>query len=365
MGEPLVSVIVPVYETEKYVRRAVESICNQTYDNLEVILVNDGSPDNSEEICLELAREDNRVKYYYQENAGVASARNLGLSKADGEYVLFCDSDDEWKENLLELTVKEMQESGYDMVRFSFESRASELIMSDDLPEKVYSQKELFLEYFSNSIIYRNISSSCFGVFRLQIIKENRLQFDERLKHGEDGKFVVQYINHCEEIKYINQNLYVYYPFFEDRITATSRNNKELYNEYELCCILFEEFYKQWNSRLSKEEKQKAYGAFYDRVIGRLVRFAAYSTQQTRIKDKKSLKDFLYRSYVIDAGNYYQRIRSTDSKAIPFLMKKRCVNLLWLVLRGKRERYYQMYGKKQYAESIWKMERLNETGLCK
>ena len=305
-------------------------------------------------------KEDVRVKYFYQENKGVAAARNLGIKNATGEYVLFCDSDDEWKKNLLEVLVKEMQESACDMVRFGFESKESKLIVSDDLPEKVYSQKELFLEYFSDNKIYKNMSSCCFGIFKLGIIKKNNLSFDERLKHGEDGKFVVQYITYCADIKYINRKLYVYYPFFEERITATSRQLKELYDEYELCGLLFEEFYKKWNDLLNEEEKRNVYSAFYDRVIGRLVRFAAYSSKVTRKKDIAHLKIFLLKPYVVEAGKYYKRKRDTDSRIVPYLMKRKKIHLLWAVLRSKKDNYYRLYGKKRYAASFWKKNPLVE-----
>ena len=94
MNDPLISVLVPVYKTEAYLTRCVSSICNQTYKNLEIILVDDGSPDRSGEVCDALAREDRRIRVIHKENGGLASARNAGIDAMTGEYAAFVDSDD-------------------------------------------------------------------------------------------------------------------------------------------------------------------------------------------------------------------------------------------------------------------------------
>ncbi len=110
MKKPLLSVIVPVYNAEKYLRRCIESILNQTLSDLELILVDDGSPDNSGSICDEYAKKDDRVKVIHKENGGAASARNAGLDLAEGKYIGFCDSDDyvdcDMYETLISLMVK-------------------------------------------------------------------------------------------------------------------------------------------------------------------------------------------------------------------------------------------------------------------
>lgn len=103
MNEPLISVIVPVYNTEKYLDRCVESIVNQTYKNLEIILVDDSSPDNCPQMCDEWAEQDSRISVFHIENKGVANARNFALDKAEGELIGFVDSDDYIEENQFEV----------------------------------------------------------------------------------------------------------------------------------------------------------------------------------------------------------------------------------------------------------------------
>ena len=103
---PEISIIVPVYKVEKYLRHCVDSILAQTFTDFELLLIDDGSPDNSGAICDEYAEKDNRVRVFHKENGGVSSARNLGLDNARGTYIMFCDSDDyvadNWAEKLYE-----------------------------------------------------------------------------------------------------------------------------------------------------------------------------------------------------------------------------------------------------------------------
>ena len=98
----LISVIIPVYKVEKYLSKCVESIINQTYKNLEIILVNDGSPDNCGEICDEYAKKDSRIKVIHKENGGLSDARNAGIEIASGQYIAFVDSDDYIASNMYE-----------------------------------------------------------------------------------------------------------------------------------------------------------------------------------------------------------------------------------------------------------------------
>lgn len=111
-----ISVIIPVYNVERYLRECVDSIINQTYKNLEIILVNDGSTDESGRICNEYAKQDNRIKVYHKENGGASCSRNYGLAKATGELITFVDSDDWVVEDYVEILYKEQQKADADIV---------------------------------------------------------------------------------------------------------------------------------------------------------------------------------------------------------------------------------------------------------
>ena len=103
---PKVSIIIPIYNVEIHLDKCISSIINQTYQNIEIILINDGSTDGSENICLKYASFDQRIKYFYKQNGGLSSARNFGLNKFSGDYVLFVDSDDSIALNTIKLIIE-------------------------------------------------------------------------------------------------------------------------------------------------------------------------------------------------------------------------------------------------------------------
>ena len=120
MAEKLISVVVPVFNAEKYVNRCIDSILNQTYENLEVILVNDGSVDGSVKICEKWQKLDNRVKLITQENAGVSAARNTGIENATGDYIAFVDNDDWLRPEMFKNLVKQAQKDNADLTFCKF-----------------------------------------------------------------------------------------------------------------------------------------------------------------------------------------------------------------------------------------------------
>ena len=111
----MISVIVPIYRVEPYLRQCVKSILDQTYRDIEVLLIDDGSPDRCGEICDEYARKDNRVRVFHTENQGLSAARNLGLREAKGEFIGFVDSDDWIEPDMYEVLLKRMQDTGADI----------------------------------------------------------------------------------------------------------------------------------------------------------------------------------------------------------------------------------------------------------
>ena len=113
-----VSIIVPVYKAEMYITECIESVLSQTYPDFELILIDDGSPDNSGNICDEYATKDNRIKVFHKKNGGVSSARNLGIDKSSGDLITFLDADDKLLPNCLDICVKKMTEDQLDMLQF-------------------------------------------------------------------------------------------------------------------------------------------------------------------------------------------------------------------------------------------------------
>ncbi|MBQ5852329.1 MAG: glycosyltransferase family 2 protein, partial [Lachnospiraceae bacterium] len=101
----MISIVVPVYNVEKYLERCVDSLINQTYENIEILLIDDGSKDNSGQMCDEYANKDSRITVYHKENGGLSDARNYGMDRAKGEYIIFIDSDDYVEPNMMEFLI--------------------------------------------------------------------------------------------------------------------------------------------------------------------------------------------------------------------------------------------------------------------
>ncbi len=218
-----VSIIVPVYNVEKYLPTCIESILNQSYKNFELILVDDGSPDKSGDICDDFAKKDNRIKVIHQKNSGVSKARNTGIDNATGEWILFVDSDDELTDTSLECYISSIAES-------------------NDVDAIVSGMKKIFvndakeIEYFTleDSLFYNNDFESlyyylkskymfglvCSKLYRNSIIKNNDIRFNEILASYEDELFFVDYLAHCDSVKTISDVTYIYRRFGNESLCS-------------------------------------------------------------------------------------------------------------------------------------------------
>lgn len=211
---PEVSVIIPIYKVELYLRRCVGSILTQTYTDFELILVDDGSPDNCGAICDEYAAMDSRVRVIHQENSGVSRARNAGLDAAVGKYIYFCDSDDYVEKELLADTVRAMD--GYDLVVFNrdvVDADGRRIRPASDY--RIQSERWSDLEYKSRSIAFDVFRWRIGGpvwsqLYRKAIIDRNRLRFPENVKITEDYCFFLCYLLHSDAVRVIPGVYYHY-----------------------------------------------------------------------------------------------------------------------------------------------------------
>ncbi len=205
--ENKVSVIIPVYNVEEYLKKCVSSVCNQTYKNLEIILVDDGSPDKSGALCDKLAKKDSRIVVFHKKNGGVSSARNLGLEKVTGKYVTFVDSDD-W---LPQAAIADLV-NGIENNKSDFCFGTGEFIgvtcnnTIQELKNETFSVDEInkLLEYH---IILR---SPWAKLYKTDIIKNHQIKFVEDIEFGEDRIFVWEYLKYCEKFTMIDKNVYFY-----------------------------------------------------------------------------------------------------------------------------------------------------------
>lgn len=203
----MVSIIIPIYNSEESIIRCVSSLMNQTYNDIEVILVNDGSVDKSEDICLSLCDKDSRIKYYLKENGGAASARNYGLSKSIGDFIMFVDSDDYIMPNMVETMIQCQSKDNVDWVISGMKviSKYKKSINSfgDALNLNIVAFGEIIAKYYSKAIIH----SPCNKLYKRSLIKE---YMNTDFRWGEDYVFNVMYMKNIQTVSVISNPLYVY-----------------------------------------------------------------------------------------------------------------------------------------------------------
>lgn len=201
----MISIIVPVYKVEKYLDKCIESIVNQSYRDLEILLVDDGSPDNCPAMCDAWAQKDRRIKVIHKENGGVSSARNVGLGYAGGEYIGFVDSDDYTDLHMYEFLLANMTENHSDIsVCSTFLVKENGDIQPDStVTQQVLRQKEAVetISYSMNNSLWNKL-------FRRKVLGESR--FDEGHTFGEDHLFLLKVLKNIEKISFVNVPLYYY-----------------------------------------------------------------------------------------------------------------------------------------------------------
>ena len=212
---PKVSVIIPVYQAEKYLKSCIDSILRQSFSDFELILIDDGSKDQSGAICDDYAQMDSRVKVIHQTNAGVSAARNAGLEICCGEYITFVDADDTIDSGFLELAVNALANSAADIF---LSGLCMETWENGEIDSSVrygvgenqnWTVREL-LENLEVSYPQICICGPCCKLYKNEIIQKNTVRFTEALKYGEDTYFNLDYFSHCEHIVFSREIFYHY-----------------------------------------------------------------------------------------------------------------------------------------------------------
>ena len=289
MSEKLISVIVPVYNVEKYIKKTLESLLNQTYENIEIVLVDDGSTDSSSQICDEYAKKDNRIKVIHKENGGLSSARNKGIEIASGDYVFYLDSDDTIDEKCLEILEEALERTESDVaickidrvdvngqkVRDDFPINEEDILFRYETVEKIvkgelpnfawgklyrkevlhgirfpvgrnYEDRYVAAEIMSNSkqtvlcpkaiMYYRDNPKSIMNKYNIKnvydslyadkhVIRFCKINYPELVKDAESIYFG----------RYINRWLEVYENATAEQIAKYVRRMKSVYREYHNC----------------------------------------------------------------------------------------------------------------------------------
>lgn len=212
-NRPKVGIIIPAYKVEKYIFRALESCIMQTYPNIEIVVVDDGSPDDTYNIVKAYADKDNRIKLYRQENKGVSCARNRALGMCTADYVLFLDSDDWLETDAVEKLVartETMQDSilissGCYYAYFNNENVIYKLKAENEKNSVSMASEEVIMYVGQQKYCLR---SSCYKLYSMSVINQNNIRFDCEIRHGEDGLFVFDYLKHVDKFYYFPDPLW-------------------------------------------------------------------------------------------------------------------------------------------------------------
>lgn len=194
---PKVSIIVPVYKVEKYLDRCVQSLRNQTLRDIQIILVDDGSPDRCPGMCDEYAKQDSRIKVIHKPNGGLSSARNAGIDKATGEWIGFVDSDDDVEETMYEQLLDTTKAVDVDFVMGDYiriRKDGSQSLVTKTIEGGFYSKDKIRAEIYPQLIMTEEVDygpclSVCLAIYKKSFLDENKLRFDEEVKWSEDNIF--------------------------------------------------------------------------------------------------------------------------------------------------------------------------------
>lgn len=333
-----VSVIVPVYNVEKYLNRCVDSIVKQTLKDIEIILVDDGSKDMSGKLCDEWEKRDKRIKVIHKKNAGLGFARNSGIDIAKGKYICYIDSDDYIKLNTLENVISRLEKTNSDICYFGFIEKDSKIEKKVNIPEKLYYSYNEKNEFIKNILGPEESEkeetfcgvSSCTAILKKEILDKNNIRFlSERKILSED---IIYNLQICRKVNSISiEPNYYYYYCHNDNNSLTTRYRED---RFQAAISMFEEVKKILD--MEEEILKRIQRSFMRSLISCIKQEVIYEKINGRqfMKDKlkkicsNELVENIVRSYPINKMPIKQRVLFN-------LIKYKKIYLLILIIKLK------------------------------
>ena len=342
MSEPLVSVVIPIYKVENVLRRCVDSVLNQTYHNLEVILVDDGSPDGCPQICDEYAMNDARVRVIHKQNAGLGFARNTGIENATGKYICFFDSDDYIEPVTIEESCALAEKTDADLVCYGhIEETSNGKILKKRIPtppKDVFVGKEIREELMPMSLSHCaktgknwNLSLSAWcELFSLEVIRNNNFRFvSEREIISEDFYSLLEYYSYCQTIAFIKTPFYHY---VSNPVSLSKSYRPDRYDRIKIFAEKINELSVKMG--LETELKEQIKTVFLGITIGALKQIVAYGGNHKQ--RHKKFKEIVYDDYMNQVLSQYNYSGEGIFKRIFFWsMKKHLANLSYYIIKIK------------------------------
>lgn len=324
MSEPLVSIIIPIYNMGEKLKNSVKHILNQTYKNLEIILVDDGSKDNTFDICNILAKSDKRVRVFHQENRGAGPARNLGIVNASGKYAFFSDADDKLADKAIERLVEASVKNSCDLIvcGYKIEDSFGKSKVFNNFPNTsfdgcyVRQNYNLFIDeknWQISGVLWNKL-------FDLDVIRKNKIEFPDMKRH-QDEVFVLRYIDVAQNIMLISDVLYTYYR--NDNIRAFDKfplNYFDIVSEFNANRI---KYIVGWNS-----DNKKAISIISDSFIG-------FTT--------RSLMHLFNPKWNMSFSERYRCIKDIAKRCVSEMPDKYYKSNSTMYNLMKKERYFALY----------------------
>lgn len=332
----LVSVIVPVYNSEKYLNKCLDSILNQTYKNIEVVIIDDGSTDNSLSICKKYSTLNKQIKLFSEENKGVSHARNIGINIATGQWIIFLDSDDWMESNAIMDAIDLINKNNYDTICWNYKKLINnEFFYCNKIDESVVNNEKDLI-----SILYSIIESGYYDInyfgeyirapwakmLNKKIIEDNNIRFDETLYIGEDAIFLLEYFKNAKNVKFVNKYNNIY------RIISTSSVGKYKDDLDEQIIIQLEKINNLMKDVTSVDINilKNIIFRFYLNSIYELI--YNYNFKNNHKKNTFDLVEFIKCSK-IDLDNIELNLLSNRQKLTYILVKYKQIRLLELTLK--------------------------------
>lgn len=271
-----ISIIIPVYNVEPYIRKCLDSVINQSYTNLEIICIDDGSTDNSSKICYEYAEKDSRIKIFHTANNGASYARNLGINNSTGLYIGFIDSDDWIEPNMYEVLYTKIKnyDVTFSIISYYRNTDKESVVMAnrENIPVKTLNQQELLM-YSADLDNYISFGHVIWNkLYTAEYVKKNNLTFNPNLRTAMDMLFSYEFIladSSCTGV-YCDKSLYHYYQRGDSISTTLTQKYKIL--RLRVCDSCIEMLKKNKYTDISKYLKR-----FYCYTASRYVEDAIYS----------------------------------------------------------------------------------------
>ena len=332
-----ISVIMPVYNAQKTLKKSVSTVLHQTYSDFELILVDDGSTDLSGEMCDEIQTTDKRVRVIHQKNSGVSHARNTGIELSKGQYIMFFDSDDEMDSNLMEDNIKLINEFNPDVLIFNFR-----YAFSDHFINNAYSLDEVFVgdgdkffkEELETAVEKELINAPWNKIIRRDLVLKNKLLFDERFSILEDAIFSISVCMKAKKIC-INSNIYHSYNVWETGSLRTKWSDtrfmamKELFKLEKKYCNNFED----------NKHQLWFFGTIFGNSIYAYMQLVSTCSELGFKNKRERIKEVCNDNSVrhVFFNNQFKHKLGTNKKIIRFLVKMKMVGLIIIMYQLKNK----------------------------